>query len=257
MTHRQLPADRLARQVSWHANEDAEPLGDICIDGATVDGEAIRSGGSDRNALPKHLIFTIKPKKEHGSVMELRAESMSEARRWITLLKDAATAIPEAEGRIGIGSLGKELAAQQAAAPASAPEDAAPKRGVRRASTWRQAQAPEGNVYYYEEESGKTQWNRPTEAEDVKIIDDEPVAEAEGARPDGWQNFTDERGEVFWYHAASDASQWHEPAQVPSLSGLHPPSPPPGCFTATIPGSVCLVAVSYISCFRLLVTRHC
>uniref|UniRef100_A0A7S2SIK7 PH domain-containing protein n=1 Tax=Rhizochromulina marina TaxID=1034831 RepID=A0A7S2SIK7_9STRA len=74
---------------SWSEHDGSE-LGEVDLSGAKVDGEALRAGGSDMDSQPKHLIISIKPEKQHGKPMELKAASVSDARQWIQFLQQAS-----------------------------------------------------------------------------------------------------------------------------------------------------------------------
>ena len=55
--------------------------------GSKVDGEALHSGGSDVNFDEKHCIIKIVGSDEHAFTLQMKAETPSDARAWIFVLK--------------------------------------------------------------------------------------------------------------------------------------------------------------------------
>ena len=73
---------------------------------------------------------------------------------------------------------------------------------------WQEALTENGERYYYHEESGVSQWERPvTKAADEK-----------DALLPGWQEALTEDGEHYYYHEEGGASQWEKPVAAVSMA---------------------------------------
>ncbi|XP_027094791.1 uncharacterized protein [Coffea arabica] len=82
---------------------------------------------------------------------------------------------------------------------------------------WIEASDPaSGSLYYYNENSGTSQWERPTDAAPMF-----PAA-SHSELPEDWQEAVDETtGQTYYYNRMTNASQWERPGTSPKISS-HP-----------------------------------
>uniref|UniRef100_A0A7S2RIQ9 WW domain-containing protein n=1 Tax=Rhizochromulina marina TaxID=1034831 RepID=A0A7S2RIQ9_9STRA len=159
--------------LSWYDNEDAPaPLGSLDVTGAKVDGEAMRCGGGDAQGPEKHMVISIEPRQEVGRPLELKAETVSEARRWIVVLQGVARGSRARQS--SSSSIPAELqkdpsrTSSSSTAPADAAEDNPATRGIRKGSPWRRVETGNGKAYFYHSVTKETTWRLPTEEADLR-----------------------------------------------------------------------------------------
>lgn len=75
---------------------------------------------------------------------------------------------------------------------------------------WIEARDPStGTLYYYNESSGRSQWERPTNAASVQSSESPPLL------PEDWQEAVDETtGKKYFYNRKTNISQWSHPGFV-------------------------------------------
>mmetsp|Transcript_43548 Transcript_43548/g.80574 ORF Transcript_43548/g.80574 Transcript_43548/m.80574 type:complete len:193 (+) Transcript_43548:35-613(+) len=101
---------------TWAESSASEAvLGSLDVRGGVVDGPCLRQGGSDLDSNPKLCTFTVTPYASGGRNMDLRAETLSDARRWVMALQAAAKG-PPPEGEEKSCSWRSRSAASAAAA---------------------------------------------------------------------------------------------------------------------------------------------
>lgn len=67
-------------------------------------------------------------------------------------------------------------------------------------SGWREVASENGDVYYYNDASGVSQWEKPV------LVPVGPV-------PSGWREVMSDSGQPYYYNEASGTSQWERPAE--------------------------------------------
>jgi hypothetical protein len=176
--------------LTWLEN-DGRILGSLDVRGSIIDGTCLRQGGSDLEAPPELCTFTVTPSTGRG--MELRAENLSDARRWIMVLKSASKGIrhrlrvprrtsylsssahglntllhpllrtgssfqeEQAAAAEGAGGQGGEEAAATAVKPSAADSGQQPSMLGR----WEAVVDGQGQTYYWNESTGETLWDPP------------------------------------------------------------------------------------------------
>ncbi|CAM9559524.1 unnamed protein product, partial [Scytosiphon promiscuus] len=98
---------------------------------------------------------------------------------------------------------------------------------LKRQGEWIEYTLPDGNVFYYNDQSNEFQWERPDDlssrALSPKWADEEGVPTSDNdvnASVGNWTAFKDpSSGLVFWYNHVTDASQW-EPPEDDTGAGL-------------------------------------
>ena len=151
----------------------------IDIRGAKVDGPSLRQGGSDLDTDPELLRITVEPLKGRG--MELRAENLSDARRWITFLQTASRGVRPRLGtaaEAGTPSAPAPVATETVELPpppTSEKVSAAPLQSesgsppfpeegtsILEKGSWQMMfDTASGKPYYWNRQTGQTTWTPP------------------------------------------------------------------------------------------------
>ncbi|KAF6013046.1 hypothetical protein HII12_001761 [Brettanomyces bruxellensis] len=78
---------------------------------------------------------------------------------------------------------------------------------------WEEAIDDKGQVYYYDTETDKTQWERPAQLKNSKL--DELL------RQFGWETYKTDNGETYYFNTKDEKSVWELPEEVKKELNIH------------------------------------